>query len=231
MRGLAPGAELVRASDAQRLRDDSAGAARCSRHRRILGAVGGGDLLRVHAPSMTHAGAVVITGAMAAGKSTIAQGLAARLPRAVHVRGDVFRRMIVSGRAAMDAPLGEAARAQLRLRHRLAALVTDEYVRAGFTSVVQDLYLGDDLPDFLRLLSSRPVHLVVLAPEPDVLSACDSSRASPAYGAWSAEEFHRLVVAETPRIGLWLDTSGLTVEATVERVLSELPAARIDFPV
>jgi chloramphenicol 3-O-phosphotransferase len=180
---------------------------------------------------MTHAGAVVITGAMAAGKSTIAQGLAARLPRAVHVRGDVFRRMIVSGRAAMDAPLGEAARAQLRLRHRLAALVTDEYVRAGFTAVVQDLYLGDDLPDFLRLLSSRPVHLVVLAPEPDVLSACDSSRASPAYGAWSAEEFHRLVVAETPRIGLWLDTSGLTVEATVERVLSELPAARIDFPV
>ena len=194
MRGLAPGAELVRAfppSDAQRLRDDSAGAARCSRHRRILGAVGGGDLLKVHAPGMTHAGAVVITGAMAAGKSTIAQGLPARLPRAVHVRGDVFRRMIVSGRAAMDAPLGEAARAQLRLRHRLAALVTDEYVRAGFTAVVQDLYLGDDLPDFLR----------------------------------------RLVVAETPRIGLWLDTSGLTVEATVGRVLSELPAARIDFPV
>lgn len=39
---------------------------------------------------------VLITGVMAAGKSTVAQLLAESLPRAVHVRGDVFRRMIVS---------------------------------------------------------------------------------------------------------------------------------------
>ncbi|MEV7239508.1 AAA family ATPase, partial [Streptomyces sp. NPDC051020] len=44
---------------------------------------------------------VLITGVMAAGKSTVAQALAERLPRAVHVRGDVFRRMVVSGRAEM----------------------------------------------------------------------------------------------------------------------------------
>jgi dephospho-CoA kinase len=41
---------------------------------------------------------IAVTGAMAAGKSTVAQLIAERLPRAVHVRGDVFRRMIVSGR-------------------------------------------------------------------------------------------------------------------------------------
>ncbi|MDQ0761187.1 putative kinase [Streptomyces canus] len=44
-------------------------------------------------------GVVLVTGVMAAGKSTVAQALAERLPRAAHVRGDVFRRMIVSGRA------------------------------------------------------------------------------------------------------------------------------------
>lgn len=180
---------------------------------------------------MTSPGVVVVTGAMAAGKSTIAQALAERLPRAAHVRGDGFRRAIVSGRAAMEPPLSEDARAQLHLRHRLAAAVADAYAEAGFTAVVQDLYLGDDLLRFLRGLTSRPVHLVVLAPQPDVLAARDRARVSAGYGAWSAEEFHRMVVADTPRLGLWLDTSAMTVEQTVERVLAGLPAARIDYPV
>ncbi|MFF4500265.1 hypothetical protein [Streptomyces sp. NPDC001401] len=37
-------------------------------------------------------GVVLITGVMAAGESTAAQALAEELPRAAHVRGDVFRR-------------------------------------------------------------------------------------------------------------------------------------------
>jgi hypothetical protein len=44
------------------------------------------------------AAVVVITGIMASGRSTVAQLLAERLPRSVHVRGDVLRTMIVSGR-------------------------------------------------------------------------------------------------------------------------------------
>ena len=39
---------------------------------------------------------VLITGVMASGKSTIAQLLAEKLPKAVHLRGDTFRKMIVS---------------------------------------------------------------------------------------------------------------------------------------
>ncbi|MFD0854673.1 AAA family ATPase, partial [Actinomadura adrarensis] len=45
---------------------------------------------------------VLITGIQAAGKSTVAQSLAERLSRSVHVRGDVFRRMVVGGRADMS---------------------------------------------------------------------------------------------------------------------------------
>ncbi|WP_324193143.1 zeta toxin family protein [Nocardia nova] len=36
----------------------------------------------------------LITGIQAAGKSTVAQALAERLPRSAHVRGDVFRRFV-----------------------------------------------------------------------------------------------------------------------------------------
>lgn len=46
-------------------------------------------------------GVVLVTGVMASGKSTVAQALAERLPRAAHVRGDLFRRMIVSPRIGL----------------------------------------------------------------------------------------------------------------------------------
>ena len=47
-------------------------------------------------------GIILITGNMAAGKSTVAQALAERLPMSVHLRGDRFRRMIVNGQAEMS---------------------------------------------------------------------------------------------------------------------------------
>lgn len=50
---------------------------------------------------------VLITGIQAAGKSTIAQALAERLPRSVHVRGDLFRRMVVNGRAGASRGCGD----------------------------------------------------------------------------------------------------------------------------
>jgi type II secretory pathway predicted ATPase ExeA len=48
---------------------------------------------------------LIVTGVMAAGKSTAAQLLADRLPKAVHLRGDIFRRMIVTGRHKRWAPM------------------------------------------------------------------------------------------------------------------------------
>lgn len=46
-------------------------------------------------------GIYIITGIMASGKSTIAQMLAEQFEKGVHVRGDMFRRMIVKGRIDM----------------------------------------------------------------------------------------------------------------------------------
>ena len=47
----------------------------------------------------------LITGLMASGKSTVSELLAESLEKCVHLRGDVFQKMIVSGREDMsDSP-------------------------------------------------------------------------------------------------------------------------------
>ena len=69
----------------------------------------------------------LITGLMASGKSTVAQLLAQKLEKAVHVRGDLFRRMIVSGREDMRENLPREALEQLYLRYQLTADVAKSY--------------------------------------------------------------------------------------------------------
>jgi predicted kinase len=171
---------------------------------------------------------VLVTGIMAAGKSTVAQALAERLPRAAHVRGDVFRRMIVSGRADMRPDAGEEALAQLRLRYRLSAATADAYADEGFTAVVQDVVLGPELAAYIRLVRTRPRYVVVLAPRPDVVAAREAGRGKSGYGGgWTPERLDRGLREETARIGLWLDTSELTVEATVDAILADMDRALV----
>ncbi|WP_326600556.1 AAA family ATPase [Streptomyces sp. NBC_01803] len=169
---------------------------------------------------------VLITGVMAAGKSTVAQLLAERLPRAVHIRGDIFRRMMISGRAELTPELTPEALAQLRLRHRLSAATADEYAAAGWTAVIQDVILGHALADYVELVRTRPLYVVVLAPTPEAVAHREGARAKTGYGAWSVPALDQVLRVDTPRLGLWLDTSDLTPAETVDEILSHLPAAR-----
>lgn len=176
-------------------------------------------------------GVVLVTGVMAAGKSTVAQALAERLPRAAHVRGDAFRRMIVSGRVEYE-PGGEGGdagegEAQLRLRYRLSAATADAYAEAGFTAVVQDVVLGADLAAYVRLVRTRPLYVVVLAPSAAAVAAREAGRAKTGYGAWTVDRLDGELRARTPRIGLWVDSSELTVGETVEEILAGRERARV----
>ncbi|WP_227984625.1 AAA family ATPase [Nocardia spumae] len=172
-------------------------------------------------PVRETSGAVyLITGIQAAGKSTVAQALAERLPRSAHVHGDVFRRFVIGGRAEMSgAPSADALR-QLRLRHRLAASVADEYAAAGFTAIVQDVVLGELLPWTIERIRTDPLYVVVLAPRPPAVADREARRGKKAYGTFTVEQLDDILRTETPTIGLWLDTTDLTVAETVDEILA-----------
>lgn len=175
-------------------------------------------------------GLIVITGIMGAGKSAVAQAVAERLPRSVHLRGDIFRRMIVNGRAEMSATPTDAALELLRLRYRIAALAADEYLAAGFTVVYQDVILGTYLDDVLSWPRAYPAHGVVLCPRPEVAASRDASRAKMGYRLMDVRHLDRVLRTETPRRGLWLDNSDLTVDQTADTILTRLDEARIAPP-
>jgi chloramphenicol 3-O-phosphotransferase len=163
---------------------------------------------------------ILITGIQAAGKSTIAQMLAERLPRSVHVRGDLFRRMVINGRADMTPAPSEEAVRQLRLRYRLTAATCDEYFREGFTVVAQDVILGEHLTEMTGLIRQRPLLVVVLAPRPEAIAAREAARGKNAYSQWAIALLDNGLRNETPRLGLWLDTSDQTPDDTINEILT-----------
>ncbi len=172
---------------------------------------------------------ILITGVMAAGKSTLAQALAERLPNSVHLRGDVFRKMIVNGRRDMGNPPGDAALAQLRMRYRLAAGAAAGYLQAGFDVVYQDVMIGPILNEVVSLFQNLPVHLVVLCPRVETVEQREAARSKTGYGAVSVQQL-QAAMQETPQLGYWLDNSDLSVDQSVDSILQHLAAARLPQP-
>ena len=174
----------------------------------------------------------LVTGAQASGKSTVAELLAGRFERSVHVRGGQLYRWAVRGWVHHDDPDRAAARRDLELRYRLSATIADEYAGAGFVAVVQDNVYGEDVVAWFSALRTRPAHLVVLRPSIAVVEARDAERQAAtgkvAYrGGYTPADNDADVGTIPSDLGLWLDTSALTPEATVDRILARSDEARV----
>ena len=165
---------------------------------------------------------------MAAGKSTVAELLARRLPASVHIRGDVFRKMVVNGRIDMTPDAGPEAMAQLHLRYALAGHTADTYAAAGFDAIVQDVIVGAELRRLRRPdphpgpVPGRPLPHGQRARSGG--SGSGPRRATPTSPPGALDEVLR---RETAQIGYWLDSSAQTPDETVDDVLANLERARV----
>lgn len=179
---------------------------------------------------------VLVTGMQAAGKSTIAPLLAAELgPPAATIDGDVFFHGVVAGAEGMTPdPSPEAVR-QLELRYAASQLIAQHYADNGFDFVCSDIILGEHVEQWFAELRGVETYLVVLVPSVESIVEREIGRGGQnSYRAWQ-EEGGSLAdgvralqdgLQETPRRGLWLDTTGQTPEQTVKTILADLEQAR-----
>lgn len=177
-------------------------------------------------------GVWLVTGAQASGKSTVADLLARSFVRGVHVRGGQFYRWVVSGWTQFDDADQDEARRLLDLRYRLSAQVADEYASAGFTCVVQDNVYGEDVVRWLAGLRCTERRLVVLDPPAEVVAARDAERVATtgkvAYSESFTPDENVRHLRSTPRdLGLWIDSSTQSPEATVAEILDRRTEALI----
>lgn len=174
----------------------------------------------------------LVTGAQASGKSTVADLLARRFERGVHIRGGQFYRWAVRGWVHVGDRDEHEVRRLLDLRYRLSAQVACEYAAAGFTTIVQDNIYGVDVERWLDEVSAYTPHLVVLRPNVRVIEERDAERqrtlGKVAYRDGFTPTINDQHVAGTHRdLGLWLDTSDQTADETVDEILRRAAEAQI----
>jgi adenylylsulfate kinase-like enzyme len=161
----------------------------------------------------------LITGIPASGKSTVGQLLAQHFSKAVHIDGDVIHGFVVTGKVYMSNEPQPEALEQLYLRYRQAAMLAQSYLEAGFTVIWQDNCFGDALQYCVDLIRHDLFHVVVLTPRAEVIRQRNAARGKDGYRGYSIEELDWSLRTQTPRIGMWIDSSGQTPDQTVKEIL------------
>lgn len=165
---------------------------------------------------------LLVTGAPGAGKSTVARLVATALTRSALLDGYVINRFIVGGHVwALGQPADEAARQVALCNDNLCALATN-IANAGFTPLI-DTVVPDraQLDMFRRSLGNR-LRLVVLDPGTETCVERNATR--PAADQFFFNGYAGLRASMRNGfggLGWWFDTSSLSVEETVERLLEE----------
>jgi len=174
----------------------------------------------------------LLSGAPGSGKTSVAAALAKRYPKSVHLPMDDLRQLVVSGLASPLNWTDETA-LQFAIARRNAGRLAADYAASGFTVVIDDVIHELDLPQLLPHLGGLMPRKVLLSPSIFVVHRRNAQRTNKSFDTKILEpvaaRLHGELVAKCPPAAGWLvlDTSTLSVEDTVDKILTHFSAAAV----
>lgn len=133
----------------------------------------------------------------------------------MHIEGDLLHDMVVTGRVEPDGEPRKEAMSQLELVDRNLCALARSFADSGFCPVMDYVVNSwDRLEAYRRLLNGYALHMAVLAPG---IGSAMERKPGPAQ-RWAFVE--SMIAAELADTGLWLDTSQLGPDETVDQIFT-----------
>jgi len=183
-------------------------------------------------PALPGAMITIVTGPAASGKTTVAARLCHRLERAAHIEVDLLRDMVIAGYAS-PVPADEhdpiAAAEQTRLATANAISLGRNFSLAGYEVAIDAVIeTSEGLDELLAGFAGfAPVSVITLMPDAVTLQARDAIRDPDLRLGQRCLELRTIYETNGEQRGLRLDSSHMSVSATVSWILANRDRARV----
>jgi thymidylate kinase len=171
----------------------------------------------------------LITGTPGAGKTSVASALVKRFPLGLHIPLDDLRNWVVSGNAPPIPTWTNETTRQFRLARQAAVQIARYYASAGFAVAIDDvLFPSEAEATIISSLWPYPVHKILLKPDVEIALERNVTRTNKNFDtsilADTIRKLHHSMPASLFARAGWLvvDNTSLSLEATVDRILSQL---------